>query len=539
MTTKSSRKTRNVRSLHLELVEKRQLMAADMAGPGLLNQPSIEISAQEQLILELVNRARANPLAEATRLGVDLNQGLSSSAISATSKQPLAPNAALNRAASAHSQEMLSKNYFEHTGRDGSTPSDRAQKAGYPAGAAENIAVRSYWAEQIDAAVAESHDMLFRSPGHRQNLMNDQMRDVGIGVGTGNYSFTSGNFPVVMTTENFGRTTETTRSVTGVVYSDKIIDDNFYTIGEGLANITVSAKRSTGESYQSTTGVSGGYSLQLPPGQYILQAYNSTTSELADLGTVTVANTNVKVDATADQFHIVNSGSTPNYDDGGLATSPEVSKFDCNSDGMVSPSDALRVIEHLSEPGASYDPALDINSDSFVSPLDALLVINFLHARSQQRNLSVEPAWQFANKVEVRSHENSFGESVAADDAELKRLSSDAVNTVSGWFKDQLVTEVVSAKSVEWRNAGLDMSSGQSPQVITPGYQIVVRHGTNLFEYRAAKGGTNRYAGYAIASDYLADPGRKCCPWDIDAPCLVAIDEAISALTEQFHNSAI
>ena len=109
---------------------------------------------------------------------------------------------------------MLSKNYFEHMGRNGSTPSDRAQQAGYPAGAAENIAVRSYRAEQIDAAVAESHDMLFRSAGHRQNLMNDQMRDFGVGVGTGNYSFTSGNFPVVMTTENFSRTSEITRSVT-------------------------------------------------------------------------------------------------------------------------------------------------------------------------------------------------------------------------------------------------------------------------------------------------------------------------------------
>lgn len=34
------------------------------------------ISAAEQLLIELINRARLDPLAEAQRLGIDLNAGL-------------------------------------------------------------------------------------------------------------------------------------------------------------------------------------------------------------------------------------------------------------------------------------------------------------------------------------------------------------------------------------------------------------------------------------------------------------------------------
>ena len=49
-------------------------------------------SAQEQLMLELINRARMNPAAEAARQGIDLNQGLAPGTISAAPKQVLAMN---------------------------------------------------------------------------------------------------------------------------------------------------------------------------------------------------------------------------------------------------------------------------------------------------------------------------------------------------------------------------------------------------------------------------------------------------------------
>ena len=58
-----------------------------------------EFSAQEQLMLELVNRARLDPNAEASRLGITLNQGIAAGSITAAAKQPLAGNALINDAA--------------------------------------------------------------------------------------------------------------------------------------------------------------------------------------------------------------------------------------------------------------------------------------------------------------------------------------------------------------------------------------------------------------------------------------------------------
>src|SRR5438552_15691489 len=70
-------------------------------------------TAEEQLMLELVNRARANPAAEAARLGIDLNEGLEANTISAEPKQPLAFNPQLIQAARGHSQWMLDHDTFD------------------------------------------------------------------------------------------------------------------------------------------------------------------------------------------------------------------------------------------------------------------------------------------------------------------------------------------------------------------------------------------------------------------------------------------
>ncbi|MGI6300562.1 MAG: hypothetical protein ACOX52_05840 [Verrucomicrobiota bacterium] len=53
--------------------------SADHAGLGGINGDEFihgDPTHYEQLMLELVNRARANPVAEADRLGIELNEGL-------------------------------------------------------------------------------------------------------------------------------------------------------------------------------------------------------------------------------------------------------------------------------------------------------------------------------------------------------------------------------------------------------------------------------------------------------------------------------
>ena len=51
----------------------------------------MSMTAADQYILELVNRARLDPAGEAARLGIDLNEGLAAGTISATPKDPYAP----------------------------------------------------------------------------------------------------------------------------------------------------------------------------------------------------------------------------------------------------------------------------------------------------------------------------------------------------------------------------------------------------------------------------------------------------------------
>jgi hypothetical protein len=84
-------------------------------------------------------------------------------------------NAYLNAAASAHAQDMVTHDYLSHTGRDGSTPGDRAAAAGYEwSYISENIA-RGFTTE---AGVIEGW---MNSPGHRTNMLDERAEDFGLG----------------------------------------------------------------------------------------------------------------------------------------------------------------------------------------------------------------------------------------------------------------------------------------------------------------------------------------------------------------------
>ena len=172
----------------------------------------VTMTAYEQLLLELVNRARSDPSGEAARYGIDLNEGLTPGTISATPKQPLAPNQILVDVAGAHSQDMLDQDYFDHTGKDGREPHERATDAGYDWLAfAENIAwggvtPPSFPIDQTQH-VYERHQGLFESPGHRVNLLGETYQEVGLGVRYGYYTDYEGDgrtYNASMVTENFG-----------------------------------------------------------------------------------------------------------------------------------------------------------------------------------------------------------------------------------------------------------------------------------------------------------------------------------------------
>ncbi|CAI8864942.1 CAP domain-containing protein [Pseudomonas sp. IT-P176] len=112
-----------------------------------------------QKLLELINSARAQPRQCGTQ------------AFSATT--PLAWNATLATAAQDHSRSMANNNFFDHKDRDGRTPGDRAELAGYSGQlVGENIAAGQDTPRKV-------LDGWLSSPGHCANLMNPQFSELG------------------------------------------------------------------------------------------------------------------------------------------------------------------------------------------------------------------------------------------------------------------------------------------------------------------------------------------------------------------------
>lgn len=223
-----------------------------------------DASAREQYLLELINRARLDPSGEAARYGIDLNQGLAAGTISAAPKQVLAFNGALNQSADNHSTWMLDTDKFSHTGIGNSTPGDRMEDAGYVFSGSwtwgENIAWNGTSGTiNGDASAASHHEMLFKSAGHRANILNGDFREIGIGSLTGVFTSGGSNWNALMTTENFAKSGSNV-FVTGVVYDDRDHDD-FYSIGEGQGGQAVQLMQNGAVLASATSAAAGGYSL--------------------------------------------------------------------------------------------------------------------------------------------------------------------------------------------------------------------------------------------------------------------------------------
>jgi hypothetical protein len=204
-----------------------------------------EPTAQEVLMMELINRARLDPAGEAARYGIDLNEGLAQGTINTISKQPLAWSDALFTSADQHSQAMISSNYFAHNDPNtGSTPQSRANAAGYSGSVGENIAWRGSTGP-IDATsmIFAEHQDLFvdngvAGRGHRLNILDPQYQQVGVGQVIGPFNSNGTTYNSSMVTEDFGVPSVTGQYLTGVAYHDT--DANaFYSVGEGRAGISI------------------------------------------------------------------------------------------------------------------------------------------------------------------------------------------------------------------------------------------------------------------------------------------------------------
>jgi hypothetical protein len=239
-------------------------------------------TAAEQLFLERLNDARANPSAYGAAIGVDLS--------TVASAAPLAFDTRLVAAAHGHAVDMNARGYFGHTTPEGVDPAARLTQAGY---------IWQSWSESLadgqDISDPESAlarfivDQGVSDLNHRKHLLGMEpffqpQKQVGIGVvefGTG---------PFVNYYDIDTATTQDTRPIlTGVVFQD-VNGSGHYDVGEGVGNatITVSGAGST------TTFGSGGWSLAVVPGTYTITASGGGLAA-AMTRTVTVGTANVRV----------------------------------------------------------------------------------------------------------------------------------------------------------------------------------------------------------------------------------------------------
>jgi uncharacterized protein YkwD len=261
-------------------------------------------TGEEQLMLELANRARSNPAAEAARLSIDLNDGLASGTLNPSPKPPLALNRFLLAAARNHSQWLLNNQQFSHTGENGTDPGGRMTDAGYSFigswNYAENISFQgTTQVPDVADLVAASHDGLFvdegiEGRGHRINLLNKASREVGIGIRVGPWEQSGRLYNVAMSTQDFASSDGSHPAyLVGVIFRDDN-QDGFYTVGEGVGSVTVMPDRGN---YYAISSASGGYAIPLGrlTGQMTV-TFSSAQWPVTITKTVTLTGVNVKRD---------------------------------------------------------------------------------------------------------------------------------------------------------------------------------------------------------------------------------------------------
>jgi uncharacterized protein YkwD len=99
---------------------------------------------------------------------------------------PVQPNTDLRAAALSHSTEMVREGYFEHTSPDGLTFVDRIEATGYMRGARSwEVGENLVWGNGPLSTPQSLVTSWMNSPPHRENLLRDRFREIGIAAVVG------------------------------------------------------------------------------------------------------------------------------------------------------------------------------------------------------------------------------------------------------------------------------------------------------------------------------------------------------------------
>jgi Ca2+-binding RTX toxin-like protein len=293
-------------------------------------------SAEEQLLLELVNRLRTDPSGEFDALiadaaaetgvqanitralayfGVDL-AALESQLAGLAAVAPLAWNTALAAAAETHTELMAETDTQSHRVTGEASLGQRITAAGYDGWTVLYETVYAYaedmvyghagfvvdWGyddedltgSSLNADWQDTGDGIQDPAGHRLALMTAALTEIGIaavaesdaGTGVGPW----------LITQDMGTRSDYEARLLGVVIDDRD-GDLFYDIGEGMGGVTVTATGTAG-TFVTETWEAGGYQMVLPAGSYTVTFSGGGLPGVIQ-ASITLGDENVKLDAQA------------------------------------------------------------------------------------------------------------------------------------------------------------------------------------------------------------------------------------------------
>ena len=282
-----------------------------------------EVSADEQHYIELINRARKDPLAEGKRMqALDLPEVLRAVEFFKTDldfllsdpvngfqvfeeAQPLAPNSLLHEAAEVHNDDMFENTYQGHVNGAGEDAQQRIERAGFNWTAwGENVFSTSegnlhgHAGFQIDWGVGLNG--IQNPPGHRLTIHNTIFKEVGIAVRNESKDSIDPNDPTrrnvgpQLVTQVMGRGADTRAFITGVAFHD-LNGDNFYNPGEGISGLRVESLEGT---WFTETAEGGGYVIPADgDGNYTIKFTDQRTGASETKAVMAVSGgRNIKVD---------------------------------------------------------------------------------------------------------------------------------------------------------------------------------------------------------------------------------------------------
>src|SRR5215213_5654435 len=206
----------------------------------------------EQYLLQLTNRERI-------RVG----------------SQPVANYSVLDNSADGHTDRGFATDTFQHeTDLVGFISSYGFEWRAGSYGMWENHQWSSGYPGDLQAQVNVHFNGYMNSASHRANILDPNHELAGMSFEVGEFA---GYDPAYYSTQHFAENERAT-FLLGAAYSDSILSDRFYSIGEGLGALIVDVRDTvTGAHTILNTDVTGGFQLELGSGKFQVELINPAT----------------------------------------------------------------------------------------------------------------------------------------------------------------------------------------------------------------------------------------------------------------------